>query len=342
MRVTSGVDGKSVGTVRRRLGRLGNGLWLAAALMTSVSAHAQVIYTYEDVPAAPITTNNNNCPSGGTSIVRTINVPDSFNVGGVGTVALGVMINHTNRDHVQIRLQAPNGNTVVLADGSSTGTFNNYNATFGDTHDTSAPVDDGDNDPSSVASGTVFYRRLINVANLTSTLYPAPGSVNGNWTLRICDDTVGTAGTYVRSRLTLRDDSTTSLTSQCGSSSTFDWGAVTTVPATAIGDVLADGTTLTAGGVVFTQTQSVSAPADSQPSFRRLATTNGNDPGYYALIMSLSTVAGTDDGELAVESVRFTMDPPIAGLDLTLLDSDFGGATSWEDLTQVIGFNEAG
>lgn len=318
--------------------------WVGLALIgISAVAQGQVIYTYEDVPAAPIGTGDNNCPAGG--ITRTISVPESFNVSASGTVALGIVINHATRDHLQIRLTAPNGNTVVLADGVAADANDNYNVTFGDPHDTSAPLNDGDNDPTSVAGGLVFYRRLVNVTNLTSTLYPVAGSVNGNWTLQICDDTAGTAGTYVRARLTLRDDATTSIPQVCASTTTFDWGTVTTVPPSVDGGPLPlpDGTTITAGEVTMTQVQSVGAPADAQASFRRLTSTNGADPGYYALIMDLNSVAGTDDAELAVEAVRFSFSPPAAGLDFQLLDVDQQtGGSAWEDYVQVIGFNADG
>lgn len=315
------------------------GCTAAALLALAGMGQAQVIYTYEDVPGTPITTGNNNCPNGG--ITRTFTVNESFNVGAAGTVALGIIVLHSNRDHVQIRLTAPNNNTVVLADGSGSDANDNYNVTFGDPHDTTALLNDGDNDPASVASGTVFYRRLVNVANLSSTLFPSAGSVNGTWTLRICDDTAGTAGTYVRARLTLRDNTTTTVPSVCASNVSFDWGTVTTVPASAIGATLPDGTTITTGGVTMTQVQTVGAPSDFVPSFRRLDTTNGADPGYYGLIMDLSNVSGVDDAELAVESARFSFSPPVSGLDFQMLDVDYS-STNWEDYVQVIGFNAAG
>ena len=329
---------------RRMVERIFAGLMLVTL---SGGLSAQVIYTYEDVPGVAITTNNNNCPGGPNtnSIVRTINVPDSFNVGAAGTIALGVVINHANRDHVQIRLQAPNGNTVVLADGVATDGNDNYNVTFGDPHDTTAPLNDGDNDPATVASGTVFYRRLVNFTNLSSTLYPVAGNVNGNWTLRICDDTATIAGTYVRARLTLRDNATTSISGLCGSTNTFDWGTVTTVPASVASTTpasLPDGTTITTGGVVFTQVQSVEAPVDAVNSFRRQSTVNGADTGYYALIMNLRGVGtAADDTENAVESVRWSVNPPVAGLDVQFLDTDFNSG-AWEDYIQIRGFDESG
>lgn len=303
-------------------------------------ALGQVIYTYDDTPASAIATGDNNCPAGG--ITRTFSVPDSFNVGAAGTIALGIVVGHANRDNLQIRLIAPNGNSVTLADGSGTDANDNYNVTFGDPHDTTAPLNDGDNDPLTVASGTVHFRRLVNITNLTSTLFPSASSVNGTWTLRICDDTNGSGqGSYLRSRLTLRNNAVTSVQSACAINTTFDWGTVTTSPASVIGAVLPDGTTITTGGVVITQAQTVNAPVDAQASFRRLDTTNGGDPGYYAMIMDLRTPGTTDDAEDAVESTRFTFNPPVAGLDFQLLDVDFSSG-NWEDYVQVIGFDQNG
>jgi subtilisin-like proprotein convertase family protein len=314
-----------------------------ALLVMPVGAVAQVVHTYEDVPAAPITTGNNNCPSGGTSITRTINVSDSFNVGAVGTIALGVEINHATRDHLQIRLTAPNGNTIVLANGAAADANDNYSVTFADpntglssTND-AGPLNDGTDDFLAVAAGA-FYRRLVNITNMSSTLYPVAASANGNWTLRICDDTAGTAGTYVRARLTLRNNAITSQAVQCGSTSTFDWGTVVTTPVrgTGSGQVWADGTFFTAGNVRITQTLSDGAPSDSLPSFFRVTTQTGNHTGYYRLEMDT-----TGNTELSAESVLFTFDQPVSGLNFAMLDVDWA-LNSWEDYVQVIATGPSG
>ena len=191
-------------------GKYFSALGVMALLLMPMGLVAQVVYTYEDVPIVadqPIDDNSCSTPGGGR--VRTINVPETFNVGATGTIALGVVITHPNRDQIRIELTAPNGNTVVLADGTATDAFDNYNITFSNNHDGNGggPLSDGDNDPASVANGTAFYRRLVNANTINTTLFPTVGSPFGDWTLRICDDqTTATdnTGTYLRARLTDR------------------------------------------------------------------------------------------------------------------------------------------
>jgi hypothetical protein len=330
-------------------------LCLAVALVFVAPASAQVVYTYEDAPASavpiPEELNQANCTATAGGIVRTINVPDSFNVGAAGTIALGLVVQHTSRDQIRAFLTAPNGNNVQFLTGPDTGDTNdNYNITVSDPHDGTAPVNDGSIDPLSVASGTAFYRRLVNFTNFSSTLYPSAGNVSGNWTLRICDVAdAGTPGTFVRARLTLRDDATTSVPAQCGVNSTFNWTTLTTTPVTAVDTKMADGTTWTIGGIQWTQTQTVEATGDTaiRPSFRRENLTTGNVPGYYISWMAmLDQGDGTTSEPNAVETARFTFNPPVVGMDFELLDVDQqdadGTDNDWEDQISVAGFNAAG
>lgn len=162
---------------RRRLGAC-----CVAALFFALSLpgvlSAQVIYTFEDVPASPIAipnddstlTTNNVC--GGTGgingVVRTFTVPatPAFNVGGSGTIALGLDIEHLRRQDLQVRLEAPNGNTLLLANSSTSGNEDHYQVTFAANADAGNVLDDGDVDPLSVAGGSVRYRRLVDVAGV--------------------------------------------------------------------------------------------------------------------------------------------------------------------------------
>lgn len=327
-------------------------LLLLFAFFFAAPASAQVVYTYEDAPASAVAIPEGatcNATTGG--IVRTINVPQSFNVGAAGTIALGLVVQHEERDQIRAFLTAPNGNSVQFLTGPDSGDSNdNYNITVSDPHDATAAVNDGSNDPVTVASGTTFYRRLVNFTNFTSTLYPSAGNVSGDWTLRICDvNTAGNPGTFIRARLTLRDDATTSVAAQCGVNSTFNWTTLTTTPATAVDTKMADGTTWTIGGVQWTQTQTVEAVGDTtiRPSFRRENLTTGNVAGYYISWMAmLDQGAGTTSEPNAVETARFTFNPPVVGMDFELLDVDqqdaAGTDNDWEDQVSIIGFNAAG
>lgn len=277
-----------------------------------------VVYTYANNTSLSIP--DNSCPGG---VTRTFNVSENFNVGGLGTIAVGVVVQHPTRGQLTLSLQAPNGAVQVLQTGSG-GTLDNLNVTYTSNDDPGNVVNDGDNDPLSVAAGTVQYRRLVEVAGL-DTFYSGPA--NGTWTLRICDGTAGGTGALQRAQLVLIDASTPA-PQVCSGFSTFDWGSNGAgVPFTSI-NVAPD-------NVILSQiSNSGEAPADGGsgvPSFVTRTTTQGAHTGYYALAMDT-----TGDTELTAESALFGFGVPVTGLNFTLLDVDRGAsATSWEDYVRV-------
>lgn len=288
-----------------------------ASLAIASPAFAQVIYTYDNTTALAIP--DNGCP---TFQTRSFTVTETFNVGGSGTIALGVDITHSFRGDLDIRLTAPNGAVVNLQAVSGDGN-DNLRATFTSNADTGNVVNDGDADPV-VAGGSMRYRRLITVAAL-DTFYSGPA--NGTWTLSICDDEATDTGTLNSARLTLRNAAATA-PAVCASTSSYDWaanGEEVPFASTAVGSE----------GLTLTQiSTSGEAPNDAgtaaERSFVTRTTTTGADTGYYTLRMDT-----TGDTETTVESVLFGLSVPVSGLQFSLLDVDRSAGSGWEDYVQV-------
>jgi subtilisin-like proprotein convertase family protein len=326
-------------------------VWLAAPLLALPGvAMSQVIHTYEIVPTAPGAAIPNNSCGGGGGYTADFNVPatDSFTVGGVGTIALGIVIDHNTRDHVQVFLRRPGGTEVQLIDGVATDANDDYNITISDPHDPAAPINDSNLDPIAVAvsggAATTFYRRLVNFTNFSSTVYPGTGPANGLWRLRVCDDAGGDTGVVVRAQLTLRNNAATSVPVQCGTSSSFNWLTLTTAPASAVNTTMADGTTWTVDGLQWTQFRTVEATGDGpvRPSFRRENLTTGGVLGYFISWMAIDDLPGSNVNEVvAVETTEFRFSSPVLGFDFQLLDVDESPG-AWEDYVRIIGFDAAG
>ncbi|MCB1626460.1 MAG: proprotein convertase P-domain-containing protein, partial [Xanthomonadales bacterium] len=192
---------------------LASTLMLVAALACSPS-YAQVLYTYDNNTSLAIP--DNGCP---TRVERTFVVSETFNVGGNGTIAVGIDLVHTYRGDLLIELQAPNGNIASLA-GSSNDGNDNYRVMFSSNLDEGNPLNDLDVDPAA-AGGNVLHRRLVGVSSLDS-FYSGPA--NGTWRLRICDAVGQDTGTLNAARLVLRDNNATAPV-VCASSSSYDWGS---------------------------------------------------------------------------------------------------------------------
>ncbi|MEN1728713.1 MAG: proprotein convertase P-domain-containing protein, partial [Pseudomonadota bacterium] len=281
------------------------------------------IHTFEDTNVLAIP--NNGCP---TEVTRTFTVSDAFNVGGFGTIAIGVEIDHPDRAELILTLEAPDGSTQVLQSLSG-GALANINATYSANADPGTVVNDGDADPLTVAGGVINYRRLIAVPGL-DTFYS--GTSAGNWTLRLCDDAGGgDTGSLQRAELVLIDTSAPPLPQVCTATSSFDWGGNGNNVAFTSANVVPDNVTLTQ------LSTSGEPPGDVSTSYLTSTGTLGAHPGYYALSMDADTngVAG-DDTELIAESATFSFSTPVTQLSFSLLDVDKGGGTtSWEDYVRV-------
>lgn len=281
-------------------------------LVTPATATGGVIHTYENSSVTGIP--DNGCP---TPVTHEFVVADTFNVGAPATISIGVEITHPRRSDLRLILQAPDGATLVLQNTGSGGASANLNVMYSTNVDEGNPIDDSDADPTSVAGGSVHYRRLVAAADL-STLYSGPA--NGIWRLRVCDGAAGETGSIIRSRLVLIDATATADTGVCGSQSSYDWGSGTD------GDPFVSATV---AGITITETSnSGEPPGDSLSSYFVSTGTQGGHLGYYSYRMDT-----TGDTELSAERTTFEFSTPVVGLNFELGDVDWSGG--YEDYTRV-------
>ena len=294
------------------------------AVGSGVPATNGVMYTWENLTSGAIA--NNSCPSGGAT--HSFVITDSFLVGGHGSIAIGVEVDHNNRGDLVLTLTAPDGSTAALQTNVG-GTANDLNVMYTSNNDTANTVLESPNDadPLNLAGDSVHYRRLVGVAAL-DTFYT--GTSVGTWTLRVCDSNGGTSGTLLRSRLALLDISGTTSSSVCGNNVAFDWGSN------------GNDTTFTSiniGGVTVSQdSTSGEPPNDIQPSYRTYTGQRGAHFGYYQFRMDT-----TGDGELSAERATFLFDTPVVGLNFALGDIDLlGTGAAYEDQVRINAFGPNG
>lgn len=151
----------------------------------------------DDVPAAAVAIDAGSACGGGTPIVRTFNVTESFRL---GSVNVGLVAAHAHRDDMVVELRSPTGVRVrLLSDDGVSGTHaRNYNVLLGDAAP-GAYSSSGD-DGATMRNGT-FARSARPVQPLRVLVGQ---SSQGQWTLTICDSVPGTNdGAYLQSRLVL-------------------------------------------------------------------------------------------------------------------------------------------
>ncbi|MCA9952474.1 MAG: proprotein convertase P-domain-containing protein, partial [Anaerolineales bacterium] len=144
-------------------------------------------YTYDDEPSGGIAITSQTC--GGSEIVRTFNVTDSFIV---GDIDVGFNADHTYRGDLYVALQSPTGTIKQLvaingADGNA-----NYDILLDG--DAGGMLDNNIDDNTAVP----HYDRTVMQTVLNDF---AGEAANGTWTMQICDNFAGDVGTYNRSRL---------------------------------------------------------------------------------------------------------------------------------------------
>ncbi|RME84776.1 MAG: hypothetical protein D6775_04565, partial [Caldilineae bacterium] len=147
---------------------------------------------YEDAPATPPAIAAG-ATCGGSEIVRTFSVTESF---AIGTVGLGFVAEHPYRDDIQVDLRSPAGTVVrVLADDGLSGTaYENVDVFLSDAAGSGMG---GDSDPAAP-----YYERETRPAQPLRAFQGENSA--GVWTLRICDQRPSTHdGRYLRSLLTL-------------------------------------------------------------------------------------------------------------------------------------------
>jgi hypothetical protein len=146
-----------------------------------------------DAPVTPLSIAGGAC-AGGSGIVRTFNVTESFTLGGV---SVNFRAQHPHRDDLDVKLVAPSGDAVVLltGDGLSGTAYRHYNVLLDDRANGSyaAPHDDG-------LSGS-SARPARPVEPLAAFVGQEAG---GEWRLTICDsDPTANDGAYLGSQLHL-------------------------------------------------------------------------------------------------------------------------------------------
>ena len=160
-------------------------LAVLAALLLAGPASAR-IFQFDNATAGGLT----GC---GAPLTRTFAVGFTFNV---TSVALGLNVSHNDRDEVRAILTSPGGAaSVVLLPGPGTGDgSNNYDILL--STNTEGDLDDGDND----TTAAPIYNRTVPVAGMSAF---AGVAANGTWTLQVCDNAGGAAGTFNSARAAL-------------------------------------------------------------------------------------------------------------------------------------------
>jgi subtilisin-like proprotein convertase family protein len=290
---------------------------LGVALLAAATPAGALVHTYENTTSGSIPELGTDALcNGGTALVRTFSVPDSFTVSAIG---LGLNITHSERGHIRAVLNAPNGSSAVFVTQDEDDDQDNYDIYISPLTDGggSNPLDDGDTDPITEP----FYHRLVNV----NTLFFV-GNAVGTWTLRVCDrDGGGALGTFNRARLVL--NSTAVFTPVCTSRTTFDFcpGACDDIDFPPAG--------ITTGGVTLTLTNTTLTNATaSGRNFSIVDTQTGGEFGYYVTEFDASAA----QVELVRSETSWAFSPVVQDLQWKQMDQDRDG---WEDYVRVRGLN---
>ncbi len=318
-------DSMSLKQMIHRCSPVGWALLLVAALATG-EAHA-LNYTYENTTSGPIPELGTDAACDGASALeRTFTVNDSFTV---ATIALGFNATHAIRGHIRAILFAPGGSAVFIA--QSADTDDNYDILL--STNSEGALDDNDTDP----TGQPYFNRIVSLAGANFFT----GNSAGTWTLRVCDRTGGTTGTFNRAYLML--GSATAATPVCtGSKPTVDWGtngnvaALTTLSTTT-------NLTITQGATSDFAGTGASASGTLLNAIVTRTTTNGNHTGYYSLSMDATALGGTQDAENVGLVSNLTLSPAFQDLSFSFLDVDIAATPgAWEDQVEIVATDPAG
>ena len=182
--------------------RLGNLAVLAVVfaalwLINPHAAYAQTVTSYVRTDDGAV---GEDQACNATSLTRTFSVSDSFII---GDVDLGVIVNHTWRGDLRIRLTSPAGTTVQLVNGNPNSiSGNNFHVLLND-EGTQLVNTDGDTRNQSGGNNPPFQNDYI--PNNPLSAFDGQNS-NGTWTLAICDRFPGDDdGTFRYAELFLTD-----------------------------------------------------------------------------------------------------------------------------------------
>jgi subtilisin-like proprotein convertase family protein len=153
----------------------------------------QALKIYEDVPETPLPTGANAACGGGTEILRTFSVTETFTV---ANVDVGLNLSHPYRHDLEAYLTSPAGTEVTLLRENSAA--DNYDILLDDAARLGVGAARSNHDPAAP-----FYENEVSPDGYLSAFNQE--NATGTWMLRICDNFPGEDdGTYNRSRLILQ------------------------------------------------------------------------------------------------------------------------------------------
>lgn len=184
---------------------------LSCGIATS-PGHAQTAITYTNTVDGPIV---NSLPSCATQLTRTFVVPETYTI---EDIDVGVLLLHTRRSDLVITLRSPAGTTISLFRNTG-GSRDHLNVLFDSGSATSVNTHGIFNDPATASTIVPPYERKF--APFQSLNAFNGQNANGTWTLSICDNVNGSAGTFFQANLIIVPQSAT-LNVTKASSAIFD------------------------------------------------------------------------------------------------------------------------
>jgi len=163
---------------------------LSCGVATS-PGHAQTAITYTNTADGSIA---NSVPCA-TQLTRTFVVTDTYTI---ADIDVGVLLSHTRRNQLVITLRSPAGTTITLFRNTG-GSRSNLNVLFDSGSATSVNTHAILNDTATASSIVPPYQRKF--APVQSLNVFNGQSVNGTWTLSICDNVNGITGNFFQANL---------------------------------------------------------------------------------------------------------------------------------------------
>lgn len=166
---------------------------LSCGIATS-PGHAQTAITYTNTVDGPIV---NSLPSCATQLTRTFVVPDTETYT-IADINVGVLLLHPRRSDLVITLRSPAGTTISLFRNTG-GSRDHLNVLLDSGSATSVNTHGIFNDPATASTIVPPYERKF--APFQSLNAFNGQNANGTWTLSICDNVNGSAGTFFQANL---------------------------------------------------------------------------------------------------------------------------------------------
>lgn len=166
----------------------------AMLLCTITPGFAQTAINYTNTIDAAISETLSPCAN---PLNRIFNVPETYTIADVN---IGVLLGHTRRNNLIITLTSPAGTSVTLFRNTG-GTRSNLNVLFDSAIPTSVNTHTAANDTAVATTIAPPYQRSF--APVQSLNVFNGQNANGPWTLSICDNATGNAGTFFHSTLSI-------------------------------------------------------------------------------------------------------------------------------------------